>query len=361
MNATGAADVCTFSADATTVRGAVHARYLIWVLSAGLSVGLSLPFIKHAAQKKQAETTGKESKHHWSWYLFARAELDIYVEAIALEAGRRKKEKRHGTKMIKKVIEQYSIYLLPLEFCGWCLRSVLPMWAASFGQQLYSKDGQFLLMLDVFDYKLSIVGLCWLVQLAALCCHFGSFRMQRFNVQILLPFMYNCAAMPVIEACTHMLACSHTEGESTLLIAPEIRCWQGSHIAIATAGFLGGILFLVGGLLYKNTRVGNFLWAGGRAFYRYDEGYALTLTLAFYLMPCTSVLLQDSPWISGAVFLALFVFLLVQAYKLQPCQGTATHTIPHTHTRHTLYKLQPCQGTTTGFSPPVSHHSCVAF
>jgi hypothetical protein len=83
-------------------------------------------------------------------------------------------------------------------------------------------------------------------------------------------------------------------------------------------------LFLVGGLLYKTTKVEHFLWAGGRAFYRYDEGFAATLTLAFYLMPCTSVLLQDSPWTSGAVFFVLFVFLLVQTYQLQPCQGVGT-------------------------------------
>jgi hypothetical protein len=289
------------------------------------SFSSAYPFLKHAAEKK-GEAYGRGDVH-WTRFLFLRGKLDVYVEAIALENARRKKGRkvRGGKSLIKKLIEQYAIYLLPLEFCGWCLRSVLPMWAGSFGHSVYSKDGQFILMLDIFDYKLAVVGLCWLTQVAALGCHFGTVKMKRFNTEVLLPFMYNIAFMPVVEACTHMLVCSYNDDRHAYLkLSPEMICWAGNHVVIAPLAFVGGLLYLLGGLLYKNTKVSSFLWAGGQAFYRYDEGFALTLSLAFYLMPCASVLLQDSPWTSGAVFLALFSFLLIQTYQLQPCQGVGT-------------------------------------
>jgi hypothetical protein len=308
--------------DRSNLSGGVQGRYSLWAASIIFSLSLSYPFLRHAAEKKSED----QKEKHWVRFLFLRGKLDIYVEAIALETARRKKGKvRGGRSLIKKLIEQYAIYLLPLEFCGWCLRSVLPMWAGSFGHSVYSDDGRLILMLDIFDYKLAVVGLCWLTQITALGNHFGTIKMQRFNTEVLLPFMYNIAFMPVVEACTHMLVCSdNSDGHAALKLSPEMICWEGKHAAIAFLAFSGGLLFLLGGLLYKNTRVSNFLWAGGQAFYRYDEGFALTLSLAFYLMPCTSVLLQDSPWTSGAVFLVLFSFLLVQTYQLQPCQGVGT-------------------------------------
>jgi hypothetical protein len=219
-----------------------------------------------------------------------------------------------------------GILIEPPFFIGMCLRSILASWVFDYGIFL-SSDDKFLLVLDIYYLKMTIMIGMWMMQIAALSFHYAGPQWKRLNTELLLPFMYNAGFMPSIDAVACMIACTYDDKteKSFLKLKPSIECWQGQHLTVGVIAFIGGLLLYCGGLLYKNHQIKNILWAGGEARadipYRYDETFSIVLCMAFYVLPGTSVMLQDSPKTAGTIFFLCYTFLFIQSYQLQPCQG----------------------------------------
>jgi hypothetical protein len=330
----------------------IYGPYLVWwALFIVFLLLFGYRFLRAASFKKaESEADSDRRKKCWGRLLVERVDLEVHEEgkqreplrlkivtpspppthcvaAIALEAGKRKKQIKGKTVTDpRKMIETLGIVIEPPFFIGMCLRSVFAAWAYDYGIFL-SSDDKFLLVLDIYYLKMTIMLGMWLMQIAALSFHYAGPKFKRLNTELLLPFMYNAGFMPSIDAVASMIACSYDDEteKSFLKLKPEIECWKGQHLTVGVIAFLGGLLLYVGGLFYKNHQIKDVLWAGGEARadipFRYDETFSIVLCMAFYVLPGTSVMLQDSPKTAGSIFFLCYTFLYIQSYQLQPCQG----------------------------------------
>ena len=131
----------------------------------------------------------------------------------------------------RRIIENASIIVEPLFFGGLCVRSVMPMWFFEF--DFFSDDNdKFLLVLDIFWYKMAVTGACALAQVVVVICHKLSAKTRHITQDMILPLMYAPLCMPFTDSAISLVACTQTSADTYhLRISDDRQCWSEWHWA----------------------------------------------------------------------------------------------------------------------------------